>query len=65
MTLVKVADKGDVIIYMTNGTVLKFEGALDIQESEGQDGIIVFSIGIQRHVFKKSAIAGWSLPMTV
>lgn len=60
-----VAGPGTVILYFPNGAKQEFTGCKDIQEITDSDGEkkIVFTQGDNRFVFKKSSLAGWSLPL--
>jgi hypothetical protein len=50
---------GTVYLYFSNGTVLQFDGC---EAAVQTDEVILFTRGGQAYTFKKSALAGWSLP---
>jgi len=56
---------GTVVLYFSNGTKQEFTGCQDVREITDSDGEakIVFTKGDNRYVFKKSQLAGWSLPL--
>jgi hypothetical protein len=56
---------GTVVLYFSNGTKQEFSNCQDIREIKDADGEekIVFTRDGNRYVFKKSQLAGWSLPL--
>ena len=57
---------GTVVVFFANGTKQEFQDCKDIAEIEREgEKLIVFTQGKQRFVYKKSQLAGWSLPLTV
>lgn len=55
---------GTVVIYFPSGEKQEFKDCKDVNEiTVDGEKLIVFTQGDNRFVFKKSQLAGWSLPL--